>query len=45
MTQNTFIILAHLGDDPVTKEEWRGDTLANTLATDPDFCWKEVYRH
>lgn len=25
----------------MTKEEWRGDTLANTLATDPDFVGKK----
>ncbi|MCD8915237.1 5'-nucleotidase C-terminal domain-containing protein [Staphylococcus simulans] len=37
-----FIILSHLGIDGSTKTEWRGDTLANTLARDRRFSDKEI---
>ncbi|WP_412519131.1 5'-nucleotidase C-terminal domain-containing protein [Staphylococcus simulans] len=37
-----FVILSHLGIDPSTKSEWRGDTLADTLARDRRFYDKEI---
>ncbi|RIN53202.1 5'-nucleotidase C-terminal domain-containing protein [Staphylococcus simulans] len=37
-----FVILSHLGIDPSTKAEWRGDTLADTLARDRRFYDKEI---
>lgn len=37
-----FIILSHLGVDSSTKSEWRGDTLAQTLAKDALFKNKEI---
>lgn len=34
---DAFIILSHLGIDSTTKEAWRGDNLANKIASNKDF--------
>lgn len=39
---NNYIILAHLGVDTTTKEEWRGDTLAKALSENKELAGKKV---
>ncbi|MHD0398690.1 5'-nucleotidase C-terminal domain-containing protein [Staphylococcus simulans] len=39
---DVFVILSHLGIDSSTKTEWRGDTLADTLARDRRFYDNEI---
>lgn len=41
-TYNRYIILAHLGVDTTTPEEWRGDSLAKALATNIELAGKQV---
>lgn len=41
-TYNRYIILAHLGVDTTTPEEWRGDSLAKALATNTELAGKRV---